>query len=373
MDHRAAEERPAALSEVALAHLHLWLVQRQVELISPAAATSTALNAAMQMLEAAVRAAAELAEGGCQLDGFEDACLAARRKLEAAAAARALQAAERASLPALDGSKGSPCGPASYRCPRGVVPPQRGPSEEAEGLEAAKLRAAANLGSLPVPAETAENDAVGWLNALQAALQQCTKQAGGSDMAAQHALSMVERELFSRAADADRLQAAEALGQAGVQTLYEVVQSYRRGECLECLLVWLAAEAVGAGMWGWPCCACRADTSHSAAVLGVHSSRLTQLHFPSPTMQCYTASWPAPPARRACEWSCAVAGCWSPGRHTAWQTQQRATPTPWWPAMASACGQTTCATWCSATGRLWMRCWAWQPTCGGARAGRCSR
>lgn len=231
MDPRAAEGRPAALSAVALAHMHLWLAQRQVDLASPAAATSTALNAAMQMLEAAAHAGAELAEGGCQLDGFEDACLAARRKLEAAAAARALQAAERASLPPMDdGSKGSPCGPGSYRCPRGAVPSQRGPSEEAEGLEAAKRRAAANLGSLPVPAETAEEDPVGWLDALHAALEQCTKQAGSSGMAAQQALSMVERELFSRAADAGRLQDAEALGEAGVQTLYEVVQSYRRGE-----------------------------------------------------------------------------------------------------------------------------------------------
>ena len=244
MGRGAAATRPAKLCAAALAQLHLRLLQRQVELISPAAATSTALNAAMQMLQAAVQAGAELAEGGFQLDGFEEACLAARSKLEAAAAARALRAAEGATLPQTDGSGGSSCGPGSYNCPRGVVPVQRSPSQEAEGLDAAKRRADANLGSLPMPAEAAGQGAAGWLAALHAALEKCTKQAGGSDMAAQHVLAMVERELFSRAANASQLQAAAALGEAGVDTLWTVVQSYRKGEPALC-----CGE-------GWPLHAC---------------------------------------------------------------------------------------------------------------------
>ena len=246
MGRGAAAKRPAELCAPLLAHLHLRLRQRQVELLSPAAATSAALNAAMQMLQAAAHAGAELAEGGFQLDGFEGACLAARSKLEAAAAARALRAAEGATLPPLDGSSGcSPCCPGSYRCPRGVVPAQRSPSQEAEGLDAAKQRAAANLGSLPVPAEAAGQGAAGWLAALHAALEKCTKQAGGSDMAAQHVLSMVERELFNRAADDSQLRAAAALGEAGINALWTVVQSYRKGEPGLCC-----------GSEGWPLHAC---------------------------------------------------------------------------------------------------------------------
>jgi len=223
------------LFRLTLAHLYLWLLQRQVQLITPAGATSQALNAAVQMLEAAASLAADLAEHGHSMAAFEAACLAARNQLEEAADARAQAAAAKAMLPELSspGTAAKVCGPGSYRCPRGKPPPERSARREGGGLEAAQGRAAENLGSLPLPGGGIKGTgAAAWVHSLLAAVQEASAiwRAGGGDVAAQHALSMVEHELFQRAASAKLLQAAASLGSNGVQALADVLDIYRTGE-----------------------------------------------------------------------------------------------------------------------------------------------
>ena len=224
------------LFALAEAHLHLWLARRQAQLLTPAAATSTALNAAARLLQAAASQAAALAEQGHDVAHFEAAVTAVRGALDAVAMQRAQQAADTYTLPALgggggEGEGGSPCGPGSWRCPRGVVPPPAGVRQEAEGLEAAKQRAATNLGSLPLPPASSAAGGGGSFAALLGLLKSPTMAgaAPGSDLAAQHALCTVERELFGLAAAG--FERAAGLGETEVEALERVVDSYRTGGC----------------------------------------------------------------------------------------------------------------------------------------------
>jgi hypothetical protein len=211
------------LFQLAIAHLHLWLLQRQLRLITPPSATSLVLNAAMQMLQAAGSCAAELAAAGHEMEHFEAACWAARHHLEATAAQRMQQAAAAFALPPPD-ALASACGADSYRCPRGQIPPAHAVCQDGGGLEAARLRAALNLGSLPIA-----NSQPGCLpfSKLLELLQSPELQRQDCNIAAQHALCTVEKELFPRAVKGFADEAA--MTQQEVDALVEVVDVYLKG------------------------------------------------------------------------------------------------------------------------------------------------
>jgi hypothetical protein len=226
------------LFHISVSHLHLWLLHRQVQLVTPATATSQTLNAAMQMLEAAASLAADMAEKGIggqsersaaqqerMMSDLEAGSTAARHALEAAAGQRAWNAARAATLPALTDAVNS-CG--CYSLPRGLIPPAQCLSAESTDLEAAERREAANLGSLPLC--VAAGGAATWAGNLLQAVKLCVSLKIGSidDMASQQALSMVEAVLFSRAAD--RLAEGAELGEGGVNDLAAVLDVYRTGE-----------------------------------------------------------------------------------------------------------------------------------------------
>ena len=211
---------------VAEAHLHLWLLQRQQLILTAETADSQAVNAAMQMLSAVAGRAASLAKLGYEGARFEAGCSAARAAVSKAVTQRAQQAAATYTLPALDG-QGSPCGPGSWRCPRGTVPPAAEVRHEGEGMEEAKRRAALNLGSLPLPKRAPQS--VGQLSfAALLQLLQTQQLQRGDDVAAQLALCLVEQELFSRAAGGSFVAEA-ALEEAEVAALAAVVDAYRTG------------------------------------------------------------------------------------------------------------------------------------------------
>lgn len=220
MDCRSCGASPD-LMQLAEAHLHLGLLQRQVALVTPGTATSTVLNAAVLMLEAVAGRAADLAGLAHNVSHFEAACQSARQALAATQAARVAKAAAAVRLPALDGAA-PPCGPDSYRLPRGVVPPLSQPLAEGGGMEEVKQREGRNLGSLPLPKAPQPTFA-----ALLAVLRSGDLQQEG-DVAPQHTLCMVERALFVRAVKGFAMEAR--LPQAEVDALVQVVEAYRSGE-----------------------------------------------------------------------------------------------------------------------------------------------
>lgn len=228
-----AEPRPRCrgaapdLFVLAEAHLHLWLMQRQVALLRPELATARVLSAAMLMLQAVAGRAAALAEAGHAVEHFEAACASARAAIEAAQAERMQAAAEAARLPPLAGDS-SPCGPGSWRLPRGTLPPVRPPQRDGGGREAAVERQDRNLGCLPLPTSVEPSFA-----ALLEVLQSHRLQQEG-DRQAQHALCLVERRLFGLSAsgfqEAWSGLVLEAALVAEVDALVEVVEAYRSGE-----------------------------------------------------------------------------------------------------------------------------------------------
>jgi hypothetical protein len=214
--------RTPDLPQQALAHLHLWLLQRQLPLVTPSTATSLVLSAAVQMLQAAAGQAADLAAKGHDMAHFEAACRSARQTLDATASTRAQQASSDFDLPPLDAAA-SPCGPGSYRCPRGRIPaPVHVSHDDSGGIDAARQRAEGNLGSLPLLQ-------LGTFDELLALLRLPEMQAPSS-VAVSHALCTVERELFQRAACADGFSLESALPPSEVDALVEVVHEYHKGE-----------------------------------------------------------------------------------------------------------------------------------------------
>ncbi|KAL4434356.1 hypothetical protein ABPG75_000797 [Micractinium tetrahymenae] len=209
------------LFQQAEAHLHLWLAQRQVAMLAPEAATSTALNAAMLMLQAVAERAAELAQQGHSVPHIEAACLAARQALEAARAARAQAAAAAAQLPTGEAAAKA-CGPGSYRLPCGVLPALPQPVADAGGLAAARKRQSNNLGSLPLPA--AAPGKLAFADLLATLRSDTLHNNQSAEVVAQHVLSLVERELFARAAGGFVTEAD--LPQAEVEALVEAVMEY---------------------------------------------------------------------------------------------------------------------------------------------------
>ncbi|PRW58669.1 hypothetical protein C2E21_2704 [Chlorella sorokiniana] len=210
------------LFQLAEAHLHLWLMQRQVALLQADTATAPVINAAMLMLGVVASRAAALAQRGHSVQHFEAACTAARAAIEAAQAARVQAAAEAERLPPLDGSS-SPCGPGSWRLPCGTLPPLSSPQRDGGGQSAAEERQGRNLGCLPLLADAPNGQQPSFAELL--AVLRSSQLQGGGDLKAQHALCLVERALFGRVASGS--QAAGGLGEQEVAALVEVVEDYR--------------------------------------------------------------------------------------------------------------------------------------------------
>jgi hypothetical protein len=214
--------RTPDLCQQALAHLHLWLLQRQLALVTPSTATSLVLSAVVQMLQAAAGQAADLAAKGHDMAHFEAACRSARHALDATAAMRAQRGSSDFDLPPLDATA-SPCGPGSYRCPRGRIPAVvQARHDDSGGMEAARWRVAGNLGSLPL---LQLRTCAGLLALLRMPEMQAPR-----SVAVSHALCTVERELFRRAGSAEGFAAMDALAGSEVDALVEVVDEYRKGK-----------------------------------------------------------------------------------------------------------------------------------------------
>ncbi|KAG2494611.1 hypothetical protein HYH03_007376 [Edaphochlamys debaryana] len=213
----APTSAPALLFRWALAHLELWLLRGQLRRLTPDTAGPTAVTNAMHMLECAAAKAAALADEGHDVSVFEAACASARACIEEAVAQRALRQAQGVELP----DEGSPGLTGEASLPGGTLPERLEPRTEEGGLEAARRRAAANLGSVPLlPPGSAFSEVLDLLRTQR----QWTSPA--DDVQYQLVLRSVERELFSRAATgfdtvSNRLSVAE------VAALEAVVDTYR--------------------------------------------------------------------------------------------------------------------------------------------------
>jgi len=177
----------------------------------------------MQMLHSAAQKAAQLAADGHDMSSFEATCASIRRRLDETAAARALGIAQQLELPCREagssaGSSGSGGSSSSKsgrsrsskssggsggmstleeeqgrcRLPRGIIPSALQPDAGEGGLSAARQRAAASLGLLPLlPEGSAPSVILAWLkDPLLAAAE--------SEVSLQLRLHSVERELFCR-------------------------------------------------------------------------------------------------------------------------------------------------------------------------------
>ena len=222
---------PEVLFHQAMAHMDLWLLQHQLQLITALTATPEAINCCMQMLESAAKKAAALALEGHDISGYEAACAAARVQIEAAAGGRALQVAEKYQLPPAEELLGGSEQLGTWRLPKGIIPPAYKVHAEGEGLAAARRRAEKNLGSLRV---MEEGRPLG--EALQL-LQQLLKQQGlkasagavaGGDVAVLLALRAVEQQLFSRAVAGFTQSGTRLNGEQEVRLLEDVVDAYRK-------------------------------------------------------------------------------------------------------------------------------------------------
>ncbi|GAB4822814.1 hypothetical protein N2152v2_009860 [Parachlorella kessleri] len=205
------------------AHLHLWLLQRQLPLLRPEVADSTVLNAAIQMLGSTASLAAGLAKLGYEVGHFEAACSAARKAVDSAATQRAQQTGATYTLPALEGPE-SQCGPASWRCPRGTVPSAGNVRIEGNSRDEAIRREERNLGTLPLATGAFQAGHMSFAALLR--LLQTQELQRSDDIAAQHALCSVEQELFARAASGSFASEA-ALDEPDVAALAAVVDAYR--------------------------------------------------------------------------------------------------------------------------------------------------
>ena len=104
----------ALLLPMALAHLDLWLLQRQVQLLRAAATDASQLRgltvqltACMQMLGQAAGKGALLAQEGYDMEAFKSACRVQRQALDKVAATAAMQAARKFELQLGGGACGS--------------------------------------------------------------------------------------------------------------------------------------------------------------------------------------------------------------------------------------------------------------------------
>ncbi|KAG2496538.1 hypothetical protein HYH03_005361 [Edaphochlamys debaryana] len=182
---------PALLLRHALAHLELWLLRRQLCLLTPDTAGPTAVTNAMHMLTCAASKAAALAEEGHDVAEFEAACASARESLQAVAWERALQQGHGSELP----PEGSPSLTGVTALPRGVLPARlTAGTDGGGGQDAARKRAELNLGAV-----TLLPPAASFMDMLGVLRGQKQWSSPGDDAQFQLVLHSVERELFERA------------------------------------------------------------------------------------------------------------------------------------------------------------------------------
>lgn len=219
-----AGQEPRALFLQSMAYFELWLLQHQLQQLSPATATPNTLSDLMVMLDSATKKAAALAMDGHNTATFEAMCKAALQRMKAAAAGRAQQAAAQHQLDAEKIAVSS----SSWQLPAGVLPAAPGvPEGQAAGLQAAKDAAAAALGSLPVGPWPA---GVPLAQQLQLLLQQhpaLSPKTSGSDAAALLALCSVENVLFTHAAAGLEQPGSKLESVKEVQQLEQLVDAYR--------------------------------------------------------------------------------------------------------------------------------------------------
>ncbi len=216
-----------------MAQFELWLLQRQLHQLTPATASQQVVTCFMDMLASAATKAAELALEGHDMSGFEAACQAARARLEAVAAQRALEQAREQTL-VLPDSQARLL--QEFRAPEGVVPEQLRPQASQSGLDAARQRAARALGSLAIgPSMGTPLPEV--LQQLKGLLSEAK-----AEVALQHALRSTERQLFARAA-ASFNQPGSAVAEQDLPLLEQVVDA-----CLTALQELQASGASKASM-----------------------------------------------------------------------------------------------------------------------------
>lgn len=191
----------------------LWVMRQLLHQLTPAMAAPAAVDACMTMLLSVAAKAAQLAVAGVNMSAVEAACTAARQQVDDAVAVRQLQAAAEYQLPA-DATAAA----GRWRLPQGMLPPELPASEQQQGLDAARTRAAANLGSLPLAQK--EQSFRLLLDQLLKQLSACGSSA--TDVQKQHALRSTERVLFQVAA-AGFQQAVLS----DIDLLQRVVDSYR--------------------------------------------------------------------------------------------------------------------------------------------------
>ncbi|KAF5835474.1 hypothetical protein DUNSADRAFT_7314 [Dunaliella salina] len=257
--HQAAQQLdPTSLYQHALAFFDLWLLEGRSELLQPRSCSPAALDICMQMLQSAAHKAAQLAEAGFTMQSIEEVCVQVRQHLDSVAAARAQTIAQQFELPSCGSSSSSSNGSNSssssssssnssntintknattskfsspsapshsladeqvhYQLPRGTLPPANPPYAQEGGLGAARARAKANLGSLPLlPLRSSPLRILEWLQ-MPIFVQ------GSGELSMLLRLQSIERELFSRGAAGLQHQ---PLSQPEVAALRQVVDVYR--------------------------------------------------------------------------------------------------------------------------------------------------
>lgn len=201
------------LFDTMMARFELWLLRRQVDIVTPSAASATMLNSCMTMLASACLKGGQLAARGYSITGFEAACLEVRARLAAAASVRAVAVAKEFELPRTS--------TIAYKQMTGVIPEAELPVAVGGGLAAARLRSAANLGSLPVlPAGSSFTTLLAFLADETLWLPTATSK----DVSQQLALCCVEQELFGKAASGFN---NVSLSCSEVDAMVEVVDRYR--------------------------------------------------------------------------------------------------------------------------------------------------
>jgi hypothetical protein len=220
---------PEQLHAESIAHYELWLLQQQVQQLTPATATTPMVTTCMQLLQSAVTQAGHLhMAGSFDAAAFEAACTTARAEVEAAVQQRALLAASANQLPpeqlAAAGSRNF------WRLPQGVLPGKVQLPKKEAGANSARQRAADNLGTIsiaqPVKGGTVQALLPCLLSQLQQALQ-LSAEVDESTLQLQHVLSAVDQALFGAALAGFAQPQCALTNQAAHQQLADMVDRYR--------------------------------------------------------------------------------------------------------------------------------------------------
>jgi hypothetical protein len=202
------------LYDQAIMQFEVWIMQQLQQQLTPATAVPAAVDACMTVLKSVAGKAAAWAVTGVDVTAVEAACTAARQHIDTAVLQRQVQAADAVALP-----PDATAAAGYWRLPTGILPPELPATADAQGLQAALARQAANLGSLDVLPSGLSLPRL--LQHQLEMLQACTT---GTDVAVQHSLRTTERVLLGAAA-AGFVQ--PVLIEWQVDLLADVVDSYR--------------------------------------------------------------------------------------------------------------------------------------------------